>query len=77
MNNAAIAPAVNPTWTSAVVLPAEHARLLGSAGLRSSSWRAAIKWLHQDAGYMSELRFPFIASLDGGKASIYVLVYVR
>jgi hypothetical protein len=75
MNNAVIAPAVNPTWTSAVVLQTEHAWVLGSAGLRSSSWRAAHK-LHQDAGYMSELRFLFVVSLDGGEASIYVLELV-
>ena len=30
--------------------------------------------LHQDAGYMSELRFRSLNSLDGGEASIYVLV---
>ena len=27
--------------------------------------------LHQDAGYMSELRFRSLNSLDGGEASIY------
>lgn len=71
MNNAAIAPVVNPTRICAVAEMAEHAWVLGSTGSKLIMARSDCM-LHYDAGYMSELRFPFVASLDGGEASIYV-----
>lgn len=70
MNNAVTAPALNPPWTCAVVSSTEHAWVLGSAGPKLIMARGT-STLHKDAGYMSELRFLFVWSLDGGEASIY------
>ena len=72
MNNAVNAPAVNPTWTCAVVDKTEHAWVLGSAGSEAHHGAQQLPSLHYDAGYMSELRFLFADSLDGEEASIYV-----
>ncbi len=47
--------------------------MFGSASPKLIMARSTSK-LHQEAGYMSELRFRSLNSLDGGEASIYVLV---
>ena len=74
MNNAVTAPALNPTRTSAVVASRlSTCGCLGQAGPKLIMARSTSK-LHQDAGYMSELRFRSLNSLDGGEASIHVLV---
>ena len=73
MNNAAIAPVVNPIWTCAVADMAEHAWVLGLAGSKLIMARSQ-SMLHHDAGYMSELRFRSSLHLTGREASIYVLV---
>ena len=74
MNNAVTAPAIEPDQDKCRRrIATEHVWVFGSAGPKLIMARSTAK-LHQDAGYMSELRFRSLNSLDGGEASIYVPV---